>query len=63
MARLNGLNLTGSIGILLKAKQFNPQLSIKTAIQRMLERNIHLSQRVIDFALKQSGEVQDTNDP
>lgn len=56
VARLNGLTLTGSVGILLKAKQQNPSFSVKTAINNMLSRNIRLSQTVIDFALKQSGE-------
>lgn len=57
VARLNGLTLTGSIGILLKAKQKDPSLRITTAIENMLSRNIRLSQTVIDFALKQSGEA------
>ncbi len=57
IARLNGLALTGSIGVLLKAKQNDPTLSVKTAIGNMLNRNIRLSQTVINFALKQSGEV------
>ena len=57
IARLNGLTLTGSIGVLLKAKQHDPTMSIKTAIGNMLNHNIRLSQTVIDFALKQSGEV------
>jgi len=56
MARLSGLKLTGSIGILLKAKQEDPSLSLKQGIQNMLNRNIRLSQTVIDFSLKQAGE-------
>ncbi|MEM6256180.1 MAG: DUF3368 domain-containing protein [Cyanobacteria bacterium P01_D01_bin.156] len=56
VARLNGLTVTGSVGILLKANQQNPVLSVKAAITNMLNRNIRLSQYVIDFALKQSGE-------
>lgn len=57
IARLNGLLLTGSIGILLKAKQQNSSLSIQTAITNMLNHNIRLSDRVINFALQQSGEI------
>jgi predicted nucleic acid-binding protein len=57
VARLNGLALTGSIGILLKAKQKDPSLRITTAIENMLSHNIRLSQTVIDFALKQAGET------
>ncbi|MFB2646092.1 DUF3368 domain-containing protein [Raphidiopsis sp. BLCC-F218] len=56
IAQSNGLNLTGSIGILLKAKQQNPSLSVKEAIRNMLSHKIRLSQGVIDFALKQAGE-------
>lgn len=56
MARLSGLQLTGSIGVVLKAKQQNPSLSVRTAIDNMLRHNIRLSQTVIDFALTQSGE-------
>lgn len=57
VARLSGLTLTGSIGILLKAKQCNSALSVKQAIDNMQARNIRLSQTVINFALRQSGEA------
>jgi predicted nucleic acid-binding protein len=57
VARLNGLAVTGSVGILLKAKQQDPSMSVKDAIGNMLNRNIRLSQTVIDFALQQSGEA------
>jgi len=56
VARLNGLSVTGSIGILLKYKQQEPSLSIQKAIQNMINHNIYLSQNVIDFTLKQAGE-------
>lgn len=56
VARLNGLAVTGSIGILLKAKQQDPSMSVKTAIDNMLKRNIRLSQTVIEFAIQRSGE-------
>ena len=56
IARLNGLNLTGSIGIILKAKQQNSSLSVTEAIKNMLSQKIRLSQAAIDFALKQAGE-------
>lgn len=55
IARLSGLSVTGSIGILLKAKQYYPELSIRGAIADMLDHNIRLSQTVIDFALQQAG--------
>ena len=56
IARLSGLAVTGSIGILLRAKKEGYPLSVKTAIEKMLNHNIRLSQRVIDFALKEAGE-------
>jgi predicted nucleic acid-binding protein len=56
IARLSGLAVTGSVGILLRAKKEGYPLSIKTAIEKMLNHNIRLSQRVIDFALKEAGE-------
>ncbi|MEI6332849.1 MAG: DUF3368 domain-containing protein [Pseudanabaena sp. ELA645] len=56
LARLHGLNLTGSIGILLKFKQLNPSFSIKQAIQNMLDHKIRLSNTVIDFARKKANE-------
>lgn len=51
IARLSGLNLTGSIGILLKAKSLGYPLSISEALDRMSSRGIWLSQSVIRFAL------------
>ncbi len=56
IARLSGLSLTGSIGILLRAKQEGYPLSMQESIQRMLNRGIRLSSTVINFALKQAGE-------
>lgn len=52
IARLSGLNLTGSIGILLKAKSVGYPLSISEALDRMQARGIRLSQSVIRFALE-----------
>jgi predicted nucleic acid-binding protein len=52
IARLSGLNLTGSIGILLKARSLGYPLSIPEALARMRSRGIWLSQSVIRFALE-----------
>jgi predicted nucleic acid-binding protein len=57
IARLSGVAVTGSIGILLRAKKEGYPLSIKISIEKMLNHNIRLSQRVIDFALKEAGEL------
>ena len=56
IARLNGLSLTGSIGILLRAKSSGYPLLMKEAIARMQNRGIRLSSKVINFALDQAGE-------
>jgi len=51
VARLCNLNVTGSIGVLIKAKSIGYPLVISDAIDRMRERGIWLSQEVIRFAL------------
>jgi predicted nucleic acid-binding protein len=56
IARLNNLHLTGSIGILLRAKSSGYPLRMQQAIQRMQQRGIRLSSKVIAFALSKAGE-------
>lgn len=51
VARLSGLTLTGSVGILLKAKQTGYPVSVELAIERMHEHGIWLSDQVVAFAL------------
>ena len=46
LARLAGLCVTGSIGILLRAKQEGHSVSIYRAVQQMQERGVWLSERV-----------------
>lgn len=53
IARLSGLTLTGSIGVMLKAKQHGYPVSIPDAIRRMREQGIWLSEQVVRFALAQ----------
>lgn len=55
-ARINGLALTGSIGILIRAKKEGIVFSMRTAIDRMRQQGIWLSEQVIGFALSQAGE-------
>ncbi len=54
VARLCKLSLTGSIGILLKARSMGVSLSIPEALNRMRARGIWLSDGVVRFALEQS---------
>jgi len=58
VARLNGLNLTGSIGILIRAKRSGMAFSMKEAIKRMEARGVFLSQTVIRFALAQVDDLK-----
>ena len=51
IARLSNLVVTGSIGILLKAKSAGHPVSMPDAINRMRERGIWLGKDVISFAL------------
>ncbi|OIP15881.1 MAG: hypothetical protein AUK51_12225 [Comamonadaceae bacterium CG2_30_59_20] len=51
VARLSNLNVTGSIGVLLKAKSLGYPVSMPAAINRMHERGIWLGSDVISFAL------------
>lgn len=56
MARLNGLLVTGSVGILLRARREGHPFAMREALQRMKSRGIWLSQSVEDFALREVGE-------
>lgn len=58
IARLYNLSVTGSIGILLRAKREGHISSIREAIERMKDRGIWLGENVVAFALKQSNEQQ-----
>ena len=57
IARLNGLKLTGSVGVLIRAKKDGFGFSMSEAINRMQSQGIYLSQKVVDFALKQVNEM------
>ncbi len=56
IAKLNGLMLTGTIGILLRAKKEGLSFSMKDATQRMISKGVWLGGGVIDFALYHAGE-------
>lgn len=56
VARLNNLSVTGSIGVLLRAKREGYPFSMREAIERMKARGIWLSDRVVSFALEKAGE-------
>lgn len=54
VARLSGLAVTGSVGVLLRAKREGHPFSMPDVLQRMRQRGVWLSDRVVDFALGQT---------
>ncbi|MBW4649664.1 MAG: DUF3368 domain-containing protein [Kastovskya adunca ATA6-11-RM4] len=56
VAKLSGLSLTGSIGILLRAKREGHPVLMQQAIERMRNQGIRLSEKVVKFALEQADE-------
>lgn len=57
IARLNGLKLTGSIGVLIRAKQNGFDFLMREAVSRMESHGIFLSRNVVEFALKELNEM------
>jgi len=57
IAKLSGLTVTGSIGVMLRAKKEGMDLSLHDAILNMKTRGIWLSEKVINFALREAGEM------
>ena len=51
-----GLNLTGSIGVLVKAKQVGYISAVKPLLHKLAQSNIHLSPTLIKQALTLAGE-------
>jgi predicted nucleic acid-binding protein len=47
------LKVTGSVGVLIRAKNEGFSFSMREAIQKMKQQGIWLSDKVIDFALGQ----------
>ena len=54
VARLSGLTLTGSIGVLIKAQRQGYLVSLPQALDRMRAHGIWLSDEVVRFALGQT---------
>lgn len=53
---LCGLQVTGSIGLLLRAKRAGRIDSLRQTLERMRAHGIWLSDAVVAFALRESGE-------
>lgn len=56
IARLNGLSVTGSLGILLRAKQEGSSLSMRTMLDNMQRHGIWLSHNLAETAIRIAGE-------
>ncbi len=56
LARLYGLSVTGSVGVLLRAKRESRIASMRHAIDRMRAQGIWLRDAVVAFALREAGE-------
>ena len=56
IARMSGLALTGSIGVLIKAKRLGFPVVIRDAMTRMREHGIWLSETVFAAALSSANE-------
>ena len=57
VARLHGLKLTGSIGILIHAHNKGHKFSMRTAIEKMQQNGIWLSDAVVKFALDKTSKM------
>ncbi|WP_232841791.1 DUF3368 domain-containing protein [Caldicellulosiruptor acetigenus] len=56
VAKLLGLRLTGSLGILLKAKEVGLVSQIEPLIKKLIEENIRISPQLVEEILKQAKE-------
>lgn len=55
-ARVSGLRVTGSLGVLLRAKREGFPVAIAQAVQAMRKHGIWLSDAVADLAVREAGE-------
>lgn len=56
IARLSGLKLNGSLGMLVRAKKNGLIESVSFCVQKMIENGIYLSEGLIAQVLRESGE-------
>ena len=52
-----GIPVTGTLGVLMKAKQCGYIDKLKPILEALLEKNVYISQEVITLCLKQVGEI------
>ena len=56
IARLNELKVTGSLGILLKAKNEGMEVNVRNAIKNMQNKGVYLSNELIEKAIRLANE-------
>jgi predicted nucleic acid-binding protein len=56
-AKYLGLPVTGTLGVLIKAKQEGYLDELKPVLQIMVDNNIYISKKLVDLCLKQVGET------
>jgi len=56
-AKYLGFNVTGTLGVLIKAKKENYVQSIKPLIDKLLACNIYIDSKIIEYCLKEAGEI------
>ena len=56
LARLSGLQVTGAVGLLIRARRDGKLPSMRQTLDRMKTRGIWLSETVVTFALRETGE-------
>ncbi len=56
IARLNGLQVTGSLGMLVRAKRDGFPILLREAINSMRSKGIWLSDHLVEIALREAGE-------
>jgi predicted nucleic acid-binding protein len=57
IARLSGVTYTGTLGVLLKAKQVGLLPSVAPVIEQLQETTMHLTPELIEMVLKDAGEA------
>ena len=55
-AELNGVNVIGSIGVILLAKELGKVKSIRTDLEKLLKSNVFVSKHLIEKVLMRAGE-------
>lgn len=56
LARLSGLQVTGAVGLLIRPRRDGRFPSMRQTLDRMKTRGIWLSETVVTFALRETGE-------